>query len=113
MRNLKARSNLDSALRQLGDSPIKVSHAVDKDRLIALEMPGQQQRRRIRIQANHRNPGTERLNRKYELAAQPAREVLHVRGDVVARQIHELQPLEQDNQRLVVILPACDLEPRR
>ena len=61
-------------------------------------MPGEQKRRRPITQADHRNAGLERLDREHELSAQRLGEVSDVGLDVAARQVDEVEPLEQGLQ---------------
>ena len=62
-------------------------------------MTGEQDVGRLVAQLHHRDLRAERLDRKHQLRAQDAREVIHVARDVFARHIEEIQPLER--QRLI------------
>jgi hypothetical protein len=98
VRYLKARRNLDAAVFQLGDRAIEVHHAVNKHGLIALQVPGQQYRRRIRTQAHHRHSGTEGLDREHQLCAQSVCEVPDVDRDVAAWEIDKVELIEHNRQ---------------
>ena len=86
VRNLEIHADLDLAAAELRDCPIETLDAVDEDWLIAREMPGEQERGRIRGQPHHRHPCAEGLNREYDLRGQTAGEVLHAGGDIPAGQ---------------------------
>ena len=66
--------------------PDRDSRRGRRDWLIAREMPGEQERGRIRGQPHHRHPCAEGLNREYDLRGQTAGEVLHAGGDIPAGQ---------------------------
>jgi hypothetical protein len=96
--NTKACSNFHAAVLQLDDSPIEVWHTEKEDGLIAMEMLGEQYRRRIRIQANHGHSGPEGLNGENQLGAQSSGEVLDIGRDVTAWEIDKLQSAEHNLQ---------------
>lgn len=68
--DLEIHADLDLAAAELRDCPIETLDAVDEDWLIAREMPGEQERGRIRGQPHHRHPCAEGLNREYDLRGQ-------------------------------------------
>jgi hypothetical protein len=69
MRDLKPHCDLHFALAELIDLALKIGHAVNQDGLIALEMLGQQQSRRVRVQPHHRHTRPERLDREDQFCA--------------------------------------------
>jgi len=50
VRDLETHGNFHLAVAELCNRPIKIGHSVAQDRLISLEMLGEQQKRRMRIQ---------------------------------------------------------------
>lgn len=94
MRDLELDAEVDPPVPELCDGLVEILDAVDEDRLVALEMPGEQERGRSRGQPHHRHAGAERLDGEYELRAQPTGEVLHIGGDVPARRVDEVKPIE-------------------
>lgn len=96
--NIEACLNFHTAALQLDDSSIEVWHTEEEDGLIAVEMLGEQERRRIRIQANHCHPGPEGLNGENQLRAQSSSEVLDIGRYVTAWEIDKLQSIEHNPQ---------------
>jgi hypothetical protein len=94
VRDLETHGNFHLAVAELCNRPIKIGHSVDQDRLISLEMLGEQQRRRMRIQPDHRDACPERLNREDQFRAQSTAEMRHVGGDVTAGEVDEVEPIE-------------------
>ena len=94
MRDLELDAELDLAVAELRDCLIEILDAVEQDRLVALEMPGEQERGRIPGQPHHRHACPEGLDGERELRAQPTGEVVHVGGDVPAWQVDEVKPIE-------------------
>jgi hypothetical protein len=98
MRDVEARGDLHAASLCLGDRPLEVGYAVDQDRLIVLEVAGEQQCGGIRAEAHHRHPSPQGLDREHQLGAQSVREVLDVGGNVTAGEIDEVEPIEHHRQ---------------
>jgi hypothetical protein len=73
---------------------MEIVDAVDENWLVAVKMSGEQQRGRIRRQPNHRHACPKGLDGEHDLGAQPTGEVLQVGGDVAARQVDEVEPIE-------------------
>lgn len=106
--NAKACSNPHAAALQLDNSSIEVWHTEQEDGPIAIQMPGEQYRGRLWVQANHRHSGPEGLNGENKLGAQPGGEVLDVGRDVTAWEIDELKPAKHNPQatsELARVLP--------
>ena len=94
VRDLKIHADLDVTVAELCDCPIEILDPVHEDWLVALEMAREQKRGRIRGQSHHRHPCPERLDREYRFRPQPMGEVFQVAGDVPARQVDEVEPIE-------------------
>jgi hypothetical protein len=95
VRDLEARGD-----RQVCDGRFEVRDAIDEHRLVALEMTGQEQRGRISGEANHRDPRLERLDREDQVRAEPLGEVSDVGLDVAAREVDEVEAVEQGAQAI-------------
>lgn len=98
MRNPKARSYLDPTSLQLGHTLVELRDAVDEYGLITVKVPGQQERRRIWAQAQHRDPSSKRLDGEDQFAPQTVGEALDVCGDLAAWQVYEVELLEHGLQ---------------
>jgi hypothetical protein len=94
VRNLEPHCDLDLALVEFRDRPLKIGHAVDKDWLIALEMLGKQQSRRMWVQPHHRHACPERLDREDQFCAQATAEMGQVGGYVTAGEVDEVEPIK-------------------
>ena len=92
--DLEPHCDLHLAPAQLRDRPLELGHAIDQDRLIAVEMPGEQQGRRMRVQPHHRHPCPERLDREHQFCAQATAEMDQVGGHVTAGEVDEVEPIE-------------------
>ena len=110
VRDLEPQPKVDVAVAQLRDGPIEVLDAVDEDWLVAVEMPREQERRRIRGQPHHRHACSEGLDREYELRTQPPGEVLQVGGDVPARQVDEVKLIEHSQTEAAARLEVRETE---
>jgi hypothetical protein len=98
MWDLESHCDLHLALAELSDRPLKFGHAVDQNWLIALEMPGEQQSWRMRIQPHHRYACPERLDCEDQLCAQPTAEMVHVGGYVTAGEVDEVEPIKHERE---------------
>jgi hypothetical protein len=94
--NTETCSNFHAAVLQLDDGLFELWHTEKEDGLIAMEMLGEQYRRRLRVQANHSHPGPEGLNGENQLGAQSSGEVHNIRRDITAWEINKLQSAEHN-----------------
>jgi len=94
VRDLELHDEFDLTVAELSDRPIEIVDTVDEDWLVALEMLREQKRRRIRGQPHHRHTCAEGHDGEYNFRGQPTGEVLQVGGDVPARQVDEVKPME-------------------
>src|SRR5829696_646654 len=94
VRHLEAAADVAVTLLELVDRHLEVGHAKDQNRLIAVEVFGQHQPRRVRCEPDHGNSSAEAFNGEDELCAQAVRVVLDVGGHVAARLVDEVELLE-------------------
>jgi hypothetical protein len=106
VRDLEPGTDLDTALTELHHGLLEILDAVDEDRPLSLKMSSQQHRRRVGVQAHHRHPRPERLDREDQLATQAGGEMLDVPRYVAAWKVDELQAAEHGEQ------PNRDRSPR-
>src|SRR5439155_3337822 len=95
VRDLEGRLPLPASLLELPHGVGKVVDPIDEDRLLALEMTRQQDAGRVVRQFDHRHPRAHPLDGEDEASAEDRGEVAHIAGDVAARHVDEIEPLER------------------
>jgi len=85
VRDLEPSRPADASALEFGQRGVEVLNAVYQHRLVPREVFGQQEGRRLGVHPHQRHPGSERLDGKPNLAAQPGREMAKVARDIAAR----------------------------
>src|SRR6266540_1851170 len=107
-RNLELSLPLQASLLQGGSCLFHVVDTVDVDGSFVLEVIGEQHVWRAIGQLDQRHASAHALDREPQLATEHFREVLRVRGDVVAGRV---QVVELKEFRLVRIVDGCGCAP--
>ena len=94
-RDLEPESDFYLTVAELCDRALEIDDAVDQDRLISLEMLGEQRTWRMRVQLHHRHTCPERLDREDHFRAQLMGEVRDVGCNITAREVDEVEPIER------------------
>src|SRR5207247_1473656 len=92
--DLEARFARPAARLHVAERRLEVGHAVHQDRLVAVEVVGQQDERRVVAHRDRRDPRAHALDGEHEPAAQHVGEEHHVAPDVVAGRVQEVELLE-------------------
>jgi len=81
--------------RKLARCRREIGDAVDEDRDVAVEVPGQHDRRRPGRHLDLGDAGVHRIDREHQPTTEHVREVRHVSRDVPAWEVQVIEPFEQ------------------
>src|SRR3954467_3169088 len=95
VRDAEHRRTLPTAGLEIGHRRLEVIDPVDEYRPFAAQMPGEQDRRRFRGEAQHGHARAEGLDRKDQFGAEDLDEMLDLRGDVLAGEVEKVQRRER------------------